>query len=197
MAAAELVEYVAKSLVDDPDAVKVEVVREAGRDRHRAPRRRGRHGQGDRPQRQRRQGAPDAPQGDRRPRRRAGVAGDPLGIAADEARCVTGASGWSSRSSAASTACAARSGSRSSPTIPRTRYRRGSVLYREGSDEPLTVAWSAPVGDGPGWRLRFAEVTDREAAEALRGAYLESRSRGRTRSWPAASTSGTRSSARP
>ena len=30
MAAKELVEYVAKSLVDDPDAVKVEVVREEG-----------------------------------------------------------------------------------------------------------------------------------------------------------------------
>jgi hypothetical protein len=30
MAAKELVEYVAKSLVDDPDAVTVEVVREAG-----------------------------------------------------------------------------------------------------------------------------------------------------------------------
>src|SRR4029077_21270381 len=30
MAAAELVEYVAKSLVDDPDAVKVEVVRDQG-----------------------------------------------------------------------------------------------------------------------------------------------------------------------
>ena len=30
MAAKELVEYVAKSLVDDPDAVKVEVVEEDG-----------------------------------------------------------------------------------------------------------------------------------------------------------------------
>ena len=30
MAAADLVEYVAKSLVDDPDAVKVEVVRDQG-----------------------------------------------------------------------------------------------------------------------------------------------------------------------
>ncbi len=27
--------------------------------------------------------------------------------------------------------------------------------------------------DGPGWRIRFAEITDRTAAEALRGAYLE------------------------
>ena len=30
MAAKDLVEYVAKSLVDDPDAVKVEVIEEAG-----------------------------------------------------------------------------------------------------------------------------------------------------------------------
>lgn len=27
---------------------------------------------------------------------------------------------------------------------------------------------------GPGWRLRFAEVPDRTAADSLRGAYLES-----------------------
>jgi 16S rRNA processing protein RimM len=56
---------------------------------------------------------------------------------------------------------------------PDERYAPGSVLYREGSDEPLTVAWSTPVGDGPGWRLRFDEVTTREAADSLRGAYLE------------------------
>ena len=35
------------------------------------------------------------------------------------------------------------------------------------------MAWSSPVGDGPGWRLRFEEVTTREAADELRGAYLE------------------------
>jgi hypothetical protein len=35
------------------------------------------------------------------------------------------------------------------------------------------VAWSSAVADGPGWRLRFKEVTSREAADALRGAYLE------------------------
>jgi hypothetical protein len=29
------------------------------------------------------------------------------------------------------------------------------------------------VADGPGWRLRFREITTREAADALRGAYLE------------------------
>jgi 16S rRNA processing protein RimM len=56
---------------------------------------------------------------------------------------------------------------------PEARYAPGSVLYREGSDEPLTIAWSSAVGDGPGWRVRFAQVTTREAAESLKGAYLE------------------------
>jgi 16S rRNA processing protein RimM len=56
---------------------------------------------------------------------------------------------------------------------PEDRYAPGSVLYREGSDEPLTVSWSSAVADGPGWRLQFAEVGDRSAAEALIGAYLE------------------------
>jgi 16S rRNA processing protein RimM len=56
---------------------------------------------------------------------------------------------------------------------PEERYAVGSVLHREGSDEPLTVAWSSAVADGPGWRLRFAEVPDRTTAETLMGAYLE------------------------
>ena len=56
---------------------------------------------------------------------------------------------------------------------PEDRYAPGSVLHREGDAAPLTVAWSSPIADGPGWRLRFAEVTSREAAEALKGAYLE------------------------
>jgi 16S rRNA processing protein RimM len=56
---------------------------------------------------------------------------------------------------------------------PEDRFAPGSVLHREGSDEPLTVAWSSPVADGPGWRLRFQEIPTREAADALRGAYLE------------------------
>lgn len=30
-----------------------------------------------------------------------------------------------------------------------------------------------PVEDGPGWRLRFREIRDRNAAEPLRDAYLE------------------------
>jgi 16S rRNA processing protein RimM len=56
---------------------------------------------------------------------------------------------------------------------PEARYAVGSVLHREGSADPLTVAWSSPIADGPGWRLRFSEVRDRVSAEALKGAYLE------------------------
>jgi 16S rRNA processing protein RimM len=56
---------------------------------------------------------------------------------------------------------------------PEERYAPGSVLHREGSAEHLTVVWSSPVADGPGWRLRFAEIPDRSAAERLKGAYLE------------------------
>ncbi len=57
---------------------------------------------------------------------------------------------------------------------PESRFALGAVLHREGSDDPLTIAWSSSVADGPGWRLRFAELPDRTAAESLRGAYLES-----------------------
>ena len=56
---------------------------------------------------------------------------------------------------------------------PEDRYAVGSVLHREGSNDPLTVTWSSAVADGPGWRIQFAEVPDRSAAEALVGAYLE------------------------
>jgi 16S rRNA processing protein RimM len=56
---------------------------------------------------------------------------------------------------------------------PEQRYAVGSVLHPEGSDERLTVTWSSAVSDGPGWRLQFAEVHDRSAAEGLKGAYLE------------------------
>ncbi|MEA2519569.1 MAG: rRNA processing protein RimM [Chloroflexota bacterium] len=56
---------------------------------------------------------------------------------------------------------------------PEERYAVGKVLYREGSDEPLTISWSSAVGDGPGWRVQFAEVRDRSAAEDLKNAYLE------------------------
>jgi 16S rRNA processing protein RimM len=56
---------------------------------------------------------------------------------------------------------------------PEARYAPGTILHREGRDDPLTVAWSSPIADGPGWRVRFEEVTSREAAESLRGAYLD------------------------
>ena len=56
---------------------------------------------------------------------------------------------------------------------PEARFRRGASLFREGDDGPLTIRDAVAIPDGPGWRLRFAEVPDRTAAEALRGAYLE------------------------
>ena len=56
---------------------------------------------------------------------------------------------------------------------PVERFAAGAVLYREGTDAVLTIAASSAVQDGPGWRLQFREVSDRTAAEALRGAYLE------------------------
>ncbi len=54
---------------------------------------------------------------------------------------------------------------------PADRFAPGRVLHREGSDAPLTVVSAAP--EGPGWRLRFAEIPDRTAAETLRSQYLE------------------------
>ena len=56
---------------------------------------------------------------------------------------------------------------------PEQRYQPGVVLLREGSDSPLTIASAEPVADGPGWRVRFREIATREAADTLRGAYLE------------------------
>lgn len=56
---------------------------------------------------------------------------------------------------------------------PEERYAVGSRLWREGSADPLTVTWSSAVADGPGWRLQFAEVRNRSAAEDLKGVYLE------------------------
>ena len=54
---------------------------------------------------------------------------------------------------------------------PDERFRRGGTLFREDSDEPLTITSAHP--DEPGWLVRFAEVRDRATAEALRNAYLE------------------------
>lgn len=54
---------------------------------------------------------------------------------------------------------------------PEARFAPGSRLHPEGSEAVLTVVAAEP--DGRGWRLRFAEVPDRTAAESLRDAYLE------------------------
>jgi 16S rRNA processing protein RimM len=51
------------------------------------------------------------------------------------------------------------------------RFAPGATLFAEGGVAPLTVAESAP--EGSGWRVRFAELPDRTAAESLRGAFLE------------------------
>jgi 16S rRNA processing protein RimM len=56
---------------------------------------------------------------------------------------------------------------------PAERFTPGIVLHREGTDIPLTIASAEAVADGPGWRLRFDEISDRNAAEQLRGVYLE------------------------
>lgn len=51
------------------------------------------------------------------------------------------------------------------------RFDVGSILYPEGADRRLTVATSQR--DGPGLLVRFAEVSDRRAADGLREKYLE------------------------
>ncbi|MGZ6267408.1 MAG: ribosome maturation factor RimM, partial [Candidatus Limnocylindrales bacterium] len=51
------------------------------------------------------------------------------------------------------------------------RFAVGRSLFVEGGDAPLTIVEAGP--DAQGWRLRFAEVADRTAAEALRDVYLE------------------------
>ncbi|MFI5225334.1 MAG: ribosome maturation factor RimM [Candidatus Limnocylindrales bacterium] len=56
---------------------------------------------------------------------------------------------------------------------PAERFAPGAILRPEGRDEPLTVAAAEEIPDGPGWRLRFREISDRTAADGLRGAYLE------------------------
>ncbi len=56
---------------------------------------------------------------------------------------------------------------------PEARFARGAVLFREGTDLPLTINEAVPITDGPGWRVRFREIPDRTAADTLRGVYLE------------------------
>ncbi|MFI5258012.1 MAG: ribosome maturation factor RimM [Candidatus Limnocylindrales bacterium] len=51
------------------------------------------------------------------------------------------------------------------------RFSVGRTLFREGGDLRLTIVEAS--ADGVGWRVRFAEVPDRTAAETLRDAYLE------------------------
>jgi 16S rRNA processing protein RimM len=56
---------------------------------------------------------------------------------------------------------------------PEERFVPGAVLHREGADGPLTIATAEAIVDGPGWRIRFQEIATRDAADTLRGAYLE------------------------
>ena len=51
------------------------------------------------------------------------------------------------------------------------RFAPGRTLFIEGGDTRLTIVEADQ--DGVGWRLRFAEVVDRTAAESLRDIYLE------------------------
>jgi 16S rRNA processing protein RimM len=54
---------------------------------------------------------------------------------------------------------------------PAARFAVGSTVHREGDDAPLTIAWAR--ADGPGFLVRFREVTTREEADELRDVYLE------------------------
>jgi 16S rRNA processing protein RimM len=56
---------------------------------------------------------------------------------------------------------------------PETRFVPGAILYPEGGSGPLTIVSADAIVDGPGWRLRFREIGSRDAADRLRGAYLE------------------------
>ena len=51
------------------------------------------------------------------------------------------------------------------------RFEPGARLYPEGSTRRLTVEWAQ--ADAPGLLVRFREVQTREAADRLRGVYLE------------------------
>ena len=56
---------------------------------------------------------------------------------------------------------------------PDDRFVVGAVLFREGDNRALTIASAEAVADGPGWRFRFHEIASRDAADTLRGTYLE------------------------
>ena len=51
------------------------------------------------------------------------------------------------------------------------RFAVGAVMYAEGDQRPLTVAWTGPAK--PGLLVRFEELSTRESAEPLRDRYLE------------------------
>jgi 16S rRNA processing protein RimM len=51
------------------------------------------------------------------------------------------------------------------------RFAVGAVLHREGDVRPLTIA--SAHRDGPGLLVKFREISDRNAADQLRDAYLE------------------------
>ena len=51
------------------------------------------------------------------------------------------------------------------------RFAVGSVLFAEGDDRPLTIAWTGPARQG--LLVRFEELPTRESAESLRRRYLE------------------------
>jgi 16S rRNA processing protein RimM len=57
------------------------------------------------------------------------------------------------------------------------RFAPGSVLYPEGTSDPLTVTWRREDAPGPGLLVRFREVRNRTTAEALRDRYLEAERR--------------------
>ena len=198
MAAAELVEYVAKSLVDDPDAVKVEVVRDQGGtviELHVADddmgKVIGRNGSVAKALRTllkvtaARDGEPVSLEilydtaDDEVPDDR--VTGERLVVAL--VRGVHGLNG------------AVRV--EILTDHPEDRYAPGTVLHREGSDEPLTVAWSSPVGR----RAGLARCASTRSPRARRPTSLRARTSSGSPvprpSWVAASTSGTRSSGRP
>jgi 16S rRNA processing protein RimM len=56
---------------------------------------------------------------------------------------------------------------------PEVRFATGQVLHAEGDARPLTVLDAQPVEDGPGWRIRFREIPNRDVSGQLREAYLE------------------------
>jgi 16S rRNA processing protein RimM len=51
------------------------------------------------------------------------------------------------------------------------RFAVGSVMFAEGDERALTVAWTGPAK--PGLLVRFEELPTRESVEPLRDRYLE------------------------